>query len=626
MDELHLDDHAGDELSPRAGFRDSLRRELEAEWPGVRPVHRRWQVWAGAAAAVAVTAGVVVAVDGKDAARISPATTLSAPSTSAAPSPTTTLADDELAAAVDGRTWRVWSIDGARTSGTATFILGTDGTITGFDGCNSWGYNFSGPERWRLEGSTLRMPEGAMVGSTAVFCLTQGVRPPLADGTVLQLDDAGQLTLTSPDGAHVAVATSTGTLDVGTVQVPDDPGAPLVREVLWTATKGAGDTQLGWEDCQECDPARPWSPMVSAQGTIVIADSVNGRWVLVRDGDAITVPIDGAIVGQPVFADGFVFVALQPADRPEDVVVRTYDPEEMVTVLEEVDVPDVVYTVLTIDGDRLLAGATKVRGLSPYGAGAAVDPHFDSAPNTMHATWNSARRLWQFPSWAVLPLPLADGSVFVEAELGGVPAFVRLFPDGTTAAGTPAAGNMSYNSQLTADQRGIVQLESDGTTMSVVRYALPHPTATPIALDIESGAILGFAPGPQRADDVVAAVDQALGNPVDDTGWLAVSDQYACSGATQERVVRWNGLGATFVRHDGWEVLAEWSLGEGVLTSDGIGLGSTLDDVRRAWLDRVSVDDTGGAIMTIKWDVVHLPMTFTADAATDLRVSYRLCS
>ncbi len=321
-----------------------------------------------------------------------------------------------------------------------------------------------------------------------------------------------------------------------------------------------------------------------------------------------------------------LFVALQPTDRPEDVVVRTYDPEEMVTVLEEVDVPDVVYTVLTIDGDRLLAGATKVRGLSPYGAGAAVDPHFDSAPNTMHATWNSARRLWQFPSWAVLPLPLADGSVFVEAELGGVPAFVRLFPDGTTAAGTPAAGNMSYNSQLTADQRGIVQLESDGTTMSVVRYALPHPTATPIALDIESGAILGFAPGPQRADDVVAAVDQALGNPVDDTGWLAVSDQYACSGATQERVVRWNGLGATFVRHDGWEVLAEWSLGEGVLTSDGIGLGSTLDDVRRAWLDRVSVDDTGGAIMTIKWDVVLLAMTFTADAATDLRVSYRLCS
>jgi hypothetical protein len=40
-------------------------------------------------------------------------------------------------------------------------------------------------------------------------------------------------------------------------------GAPVDRRVLATYTEGSGVGQLGFEEFQECEPYRPWAPVVA---------------------------------------------------------------------------------------------------------------------------------------------------------------------------------------------------------------------------------------------------------------------------------------------------------------------------------------------------------------------------
>ncbi|HQV57018.1 MAG TPA: hypothetical protein PKV27_03325, partial [Ilumatobacteraceae bacterium] len=77
------------------------------------------------------------------------------------------------------------------------------------------------------------------------------------------------------------------------------------RTVLYTADVGAGVNQLGREDCQECEPTTPWTPVLLPDGTLVIADMNNSRWVVVRDGAPAAHPFpDGRVpIAQPVADD-----------------------------------------------------------------------------------------------------------------------------------------------------------------------------------------------------------------------------------------------------------------------------------------------------------------------------------
>lgn len=648
MDDPRLDDHVSDELTPRPEFRAELRGRLVAEWSGRSAAtgrRRRRAVLAGAAAALVAAAAVtVVVVTGDDgASTVRPADSsggtadpsgVTEPTGSTEPPTTvpgpTTPADTDLAAAITGVNWTVWEWNGARTSGTPTFTLAADGTVTGFDGCNGYETEPGTEGRWRVEDGLLRLPP--TLRFAAMECFRAGVMP-LVDGTTLSFDAAaGVLRMTSPDGANRYMATTSSTLDVGTTEVPADLAAePLDRTVLYTATVGAGDGQLGREDCQECEPTRPMAPVLTPQGTVIIPDLANGRWVIVDGADVRTVPMDGGLVGQPLLVGSWLYAPMNTADDPPSTTtVRAYDTTDMTTVVEELPMTTDLWRTLVVSGNHLFAGATELRELSPYDAAATMVPAFDQAPNTMDVTWNSVHRRWQFPSWATVPTALTDGTVLVGADLGGTDSIVRLFPDGTMAAGTLAAPTDAYG-WWTAGQLGIVQIEFDGTRFEVARYALPRPSG-PLQIDVETGALLGFVPGPQDADEVVAAVTAAIGAPVTDSGWAEVSrsggsgSEWECSGATEWREVSWDGATATFVRQGGWVELVAWSLADGVATSNGLAIGTPRAEVLAAWADRVTVFQNN-ATVTIKWDVLTLAANFDAqDEVATLTVERRLCS
>ena len=649
MDEIRLDEHASDELTPRPDFRAELRGRLAAEWSGRSAAasgrRRRRAVLAGAAAALVAAAAVtVVVVTGDDgASTVRPADSsggtadpsgVTEPTGSTEPPTTvpgsTTPADTDLAAAITGVNWTVWEWNDARTSGTPTFTLAADGTVSGFDGCNGYETEPGTEGRWRVEEGLLRLPP--TLRFAAMECFRAGVMP-LVDGTTLSFDAAaGVLRMTSPDGANRYMATTSSTLDVGTTEVPADLAAePLDRTVLYTARVGAGDGQLGRDECTACTPVRPRSPVLTPQGTVIIPDVANGRWVIVDGTDVRTVPMDGGLVDQPLLVGSWLYAPMNTADDPPSTTtVRAYDTTDMTTVVEELPLPSGAATTLSISGSHLLAGTVELRELSPYDTTAAVVPTFDQQSSTVNVTWNSVHRRWQFPAGSATPVVLTDGTVLVEADLGGTDSIVRLFPDGTMAAGTLAAPTDAYG-WWTASQLGIVQIEFDGSRFEVTRYALPRPSG-PLQIDVETGGVFGFVPGPQNADEVVTAMTAEIGAPFNDSGWAEVSrsggsgSEWECSGATEWREVSWDGVTATFVRRGGWAELVAWSLGEGVPTSNGLSLGMPRAQVLAAWADRVTVFQSN-ATVTIKWDVLTLAANFDGqDEVAALTVERRLCS
>ena len=96
----------------------------------------------------------------------------------------------------------------------------------------------------------------------------------------------------------------------GVIDVPDARGPQLERTVLASYEVGSGDGELGFEQCQECEPLTPWAPVVTDDGTVVVADALNGRWMIHRDGAWTSLPYrDGEVVtSAPVVGpDGLMY-------------------------------------------------------------------------------------------------------------------------------------------------------------------------------------------------------------------------------------------------------------------------------------------------------------------------------
>jgi hypothetical protein len=144
--------------------------------------------------------------------------------------------------------------------------------------------------------------------------------------------------------------------------------------------------------------------------------------------------------------------------------------------------------------------------------------------------------------------------------------------------------------------------------------AVPSPDQ---AIDLESGSIFGFRPGPDVGPDRVReALTPVLGPPTRDTGWYVTpsvaGSEGDCSGQQSQRIVRWGSLSFAF-RRSNTEILWSWALGDtnaaigdqrepqpivqqpviNATTAEGIGVGTPVDELERRFGSRVQPFQNG---------------------------------
>lgn len=198
MPDTWIDEHTGDEIFARPGFRDELRAELAREVATSDSRRTPWKIigWSVAAAAVVVLVAVVVTKDDPD--RVGPADSVPS-STDLAPQTTDT--GSALRGGLVDVQWTVVTVDGVAVTAEPppSFTLQHDGRLVGFDGCNQYGFDLSEAGGWTLTGDTLGLNQQLV--STAMAC-PDGPTPviPVADGTQVALNAPSLLTLTSPSG------------------------------------------------------------------------------------------------------------------------------------------------------------------------------------------------------------------------------------------------------------------------------------------------------------------------------------------------------------------------------------------------------------------------------------------
>jgi hypothetical protein len=145
---------------------------------------------------------------------------------------------------------------------------------------------------------------------------------------------------------------------------------------------------------------------------------------------------------------------------------------------------------------------------------------------------------------------------------------------------------------------------TDATTTTDVTE--PRSSAALGALDfnldsdpLRNPSLFGYS-ALTEVDDaaLVDDVSEALGDPDDDTGWIPMPEEFACTGAVVYRSLLWADVRFVLARSDGPGItyVAAWSVGDtalayspalaveitepsGITTADGIGLGSSADQL-----------------------------------------------
>ena len=126
------------------------------------------------------------------------------------------------------------------------------------------------------------------------------------------------------DSAQVAdsITTSTEATTSSTSESPSTTDSPIIAEqsidvaqvittveaqtkVIATLGVGSGPGEIAFEKCVDCEPLLPWAPVQMSDDRIVIADGVNHRWVILKDGESseFVWPNSAIASAQPVIDD-----------------------------------------------------------------------------------------------------------------------------------------------------------------------------------------------------------------------------------------------------------------------------------------------------------------------------------
>lgn len=137
------------------------------------------------------------------------------------------------------------------------------------------------------------------------------------------------------------------------------------------------------------------------------------------------------------------------------------------------------------------------------------------------------------------------------------------------------------------------------TTSTTTTTTVPSTTTIPPPLGVDELVLTPTALGQARMgtdpDQVVSYVSAILGSPTSDTGWVTPESFVACEGTTVRRV-EWGALGVMFGDESavasGRTHLMSYSYGlvgrldaepQGLLTAEGLGLGSSVDQLLTAY-------------------------------------------
>ncbi len=262
------------------------------------------------------------------------------------------------------------------------------------------------------------------------------------------------------------------------VVVLDERGPELARTVLATYGAGDGPGDLGFESCQECEPVRPFAPVVTDDGTVFVADAFNDRWQIFRDGAWTSLPYrKGEVVtASPVMGpDGLIYASVA-----DDLTGRTglrivsYDPPTM-AVVDSYPGGSPAYSTVDLVNDAIEVGGQRIHTFdAPLGR---PTWNVDAQASLVTLSLSGIQRAFQLPTnWATYnteAVALDDGSIVlrVYALDGSGPLrwlLLRLWPDGTWATGTVGTNPSTTNLDGRFTNTGYVQLED-----AIVEYELP---------------------------------------------------------------------------------------------------------------------------------------------------------
>lgn len=260
------------------------------------------------------------------------------------------------------------------------------------------------------------------------------------------------------------------------VAVPDERGPQLTRAVLATYGTGDGLGELGFESCQECEPVRPFAPIVTGDGTVFVADAHNSRWQIFRDDTWTSVPyrVGEVVTATPVVGpDGLIYasVADDLAGRAGLRIV-SYDPQTM-DLVESYPGGDPGYSTVDLVNDAIEVGG---RSVHTFDAKLGI-PTWNVDGGRVTLSLSGIQRRFQLPTdWETFDTEakaLDDGSIvlraYVLSETGPLGwLLVRLRPDGTWATGTIGSSPATTNSDGRFGSTGYVQLED-----AIVEYEFP---------------------------------------------------------------------------------------------------------------------------------------------------------
>ena len=370
-----------------------------------------------------------------------------------------------------------------------------------------------------------------------------------ADTTIVP-DEVAETTLVPDTAVDTTVQVVERTVRVADVVQVVEPR----RTVLATPGFGSGPGDLGVEDCQECDPARPWSPIAlpfGPRGTVLIADTANRRWMLFEpeNPDDASSPWSAT---ETLWPDG-VIVSSQPVvDQAGTVYAVVYGPlgsggtnayelwtldwRDLATPLSRHPAPLIGNLPIVLTPRLVAVGSVVVPDLLPAMSSA---PDVEAtpadlatgAPTVLTVRWEQFRTTFTYEPGELVTAygpnaSLPDLTVLVQQSTPDGETVDRLFLDGRVLrVQLPPSGSVFGSAFATED--GFLRLEAsaDVSTWELVRYELPSESLTRSEpADERSSAVFdGIVAADPEA--YLAAARAALGDEFrDDCGEPSVED------------------------------------------------------------------------------------------------------